>query len=265
MRQQNRSNTPSHQRPRPNAQHLTLNALLLLALCLFSALPALSQTLKFSGYEWEVRSGDRGGPGPNAWSATNVWLDAKGWLHLKISHQNGDWSCAEVTMNQRLGFGTYQFQVMGHLDKFDRNVVLGLFNYPPSEIGPDGTNEIDIEFAHWGRADAPIGNYTVWPAKENVRQTSKTFDFTLKGDSTTQRFIWNSQGILFQSLHGRRDDNRSEFGKWLFQPMESGDRIPQQPLPVHINLWLFQGQAPFDGKEVEIVIQSFKFTPDKGK
>lgn len=32
-------------------------------------------TLQFSGYTWEVRSGE-GGPGPNHWSAQNVWVDA---------------------------------------------------------------------------------------------------------------------------------------------------------------------------------------------
>ena len=53
-----------------------------------------------------------------------------------------------------LGFGRYQFQVIGRIDQLDPNVVLGLFKYPTPDVGPDGTNEIDIEFAQWGRATA---------------------------------------------------------------------------------------------------------------
>ena len=37
--------------------------------------------------------------------------------------------------------------------------------YPTPDVGPDGTHEIDIEFAKWGVPDAKIGNYTVWPVK----------------------------------------------------------------------------------------------------
>jgi len=32
-------------------------------------------------------------------------------------------------------------------------------------------------------------------------------------------------------------------------------------MPVYINLWLFQGKAPSDKKEVEIIIHQFTFTP----
>lgn len=45
--------------------------------------PALvgAEEIRFGGYTWTVRSG-RGGPGPNAWDAKNVWLDAATNLHL---------------------------------------------------------------------------------------------------------------------------------------------------------------------------------------
>lgn len=60
-------------------------------LALLTVTPAYSQrTLQFSGYEWEVRPNEsRGGPGPNRWSAENVWLDAEGKLHLKLTHRDG--------------------------------------------------------------------------------------------------------------------------------------------------------------------------------
>jgi hypothetical protein len=36
-------------------------------------------------------------------------------------------------------------------------------------------------------------------------------------------------------------------------------------MPVHINLWLFQGRPPKDGQEVEVIIRGFKYTPDESE
>src|ERR1051326_8758787 len=134
---------------------------------------ASAKDLEFAGYTWTVRSG-RGGPGPNTWDENNVWLDAAADLHLKISQREGKWSCAEVTLRKRLGFGRYQFQVVSRLDQLDDNVVLGLFNYPTGDLGADATHEIDIEFARWGNDKNPRGNYTVWPVEKSLKQVSRT-------------------------------------------------------------------------------------------
>ena len=219
--------------------------------------------IEFSGYEWTVRDhgSDLSGPVPNLWDASNVWLDENGKLHLRITQAADGWHSAEVTMTQPLGFGRYQFQIDAPIDQLDPNVVLGLFNYPTEEIGPDGTNEIDIEFAHWGDPVAPIGNFTIWPAQAGIEPSSHTFEFQLNGTYTTQRFIWESQQILFQSLHGHTDNNENEFANFLYQPEDPLSLIGQQPEPVHINLWLFKGRAPTDGNEVEVIIHSFTFSP----
>src|SRR5271165_2051374 len=123
------------------------------------------KTLQFSGYEWQVRSVGKGGPGPNQWDPNNVWVDKNGWLHLKITRVQNEWRCAELYTTKRLGFGRYQFQVIGRIDRFDPAVVLGLFNYPTADVGQDGTNEIDIEIAHWGNPKWDNGNFTVYPSK----------------------------------------------------------------------------------------------------
>ena len=231
-----------------------------------AAVPTLAETtLQFSGYEWTVKEGDKLGPGPNHWSAENVWVDKAGALHLKLAQKDGVWNCAEVSTKKRFGFGTYQFQMTGRVDQLDKNVVLGLFNYPTSEVGGDGTNEIDIEFARWGREKLPLGNYTVWPTKAGAHNTTHGFDFTLNGDRTTQRFTWKTDSLLFQSLQGHRNDDKNEFGRWLFQPAMPQETISQQPMPILINLWLFQGKPPSDGKPVEIIIRQFKFTPLESK
>ncbi|KAB8141965.1 glycoside hydrolase family 16 protein [Chloroflexia bacterium SDU3-3] len=232
-------------------------AMLLLASASGAPAQAQARTISFGGYEWQVRA-DTGGPGPNTWSADNVWLDSDGALHLRIDKVNGAWRCAELYTTKRLGFGTYQFQVIGQIDQLDKNVVLGLFNYPTSDVGADTTNEIDIEFARWGNASYPIGNYTVWPQKAGAATAGSTFNFTLNGTYTTHRFTWTSKAVSFASMHGHRDDTQNSFASWT---TPSSFAVGQKPMPVHLNLWLFDGKAPSNGQSVEIVIKSFKYTP----
>lgn len=224
---------------------------------------AQQNTLQFSGYEWQVRpSENNGGPGPNHWDSNNAWVDKEGNLHLKLTQHDGKWYCAEVYTTKEFGFGTYQFWITGRVDKLDRNVVLGLFNYPESKLGGDGTHEMDIEFARWGKETANIGNYTVYPVKASLGQQTRDFPVTLQDNAlTTQRFTWTSTSVFFQSLYGHRNDDTGLFHGWLYQPPESAKRISQGTMPVHINLWLFEGKPPSDGNPVEIVINAFKFTP----
>ena len=223
-------------------------------------------TIAFSGYQWEVRAKSQGGPGPNIWDDANAQVDDKGRLHLKITSDlnpegYAEWRCVELSTLQRMGLGRYQFQVIGRIDRLDRNVVLGLFKYPTPDVGADGTNEIDIEFAQWGRATANNADYVVYPAfGPRVREDNLEFRVALEGDYTTHRFLWESDQVTFQSLYGHRDDDTNEFERWQYKPNEAR-LIPQQPTPVRINLWLFRGMAPFDNAEVEIVISQFAFTP----
>jgi hypothetical protein len=219
-----------------------------------------SKTLFFSGYEWTVRS-NPGGPGPNEWKEENVWVDGNGWLHLKISVQDNMWSCAELYTTRRFGFGKYQFEVIGRIDQLDDNVVLGLFNYPTEDVGPDTTNEMDIEFSRWGDGANPMGNYTVWPTKLGLQPAERTFSFSLNSDTTTHVFHRGERGVLFQSLYGFQSHPASRMARWLYLPKTPGSRISRKPMPVHINLWLFDGLPPKDQQEIEIIIASFRFTP----
>lgn len=228
------------------------------------ATAAHAQTIAFGGQDWYVRSGD-GGPGPNTFAAANVSLDgATGYLHLKITHSGSQWSCAEVFTAARLGFGTYEFRIVGRPDQLDDNVVLGLFDYPTADVGPDTTNEIDIEFATWGGAQAEHGNWTVWPAalQDALTNTTWPYDATLLGNQSTHRFTWLPTGIHFESLNGFSDDQSAPYAEWTFAPPDYAQRIPQHPLPVHMNLWLFKGHTPGDHQDVDIAIAGFRFTPD---
>jgi len=222
---------------------------------------APGKTIRFAGYEWIVKSGIDQGPGPNNWNENNVWVDQGGHLHLKLTRQGDRWYCAEVLSKDRMGFGRYQFWIEGRVDRLDPNVVLGLLNYPTPDVGPDGTNEIDIEFAGWGKPEAPVCNYTVWPARAGLRRANKRFPVELKDEYTSHTFIWNSAGVTFQSLHGLHDDGADQFAGWRYQPQDPASYVPQKAMPVRINLWLFQGQSPRNGQQVEFIVHSFKYTP----
>jgi len=229
------------------------------AILIFGAHVSDARTLTFAGRSWTVRPTGDGSPGPrnypNHWSESNAWVDASGQLHLKISQTEGKWYCAEVFSNDKLGFGRYEWYVIGRVDKLDKNVVLGLFPY----LGPAGRNEIDIEVAARGKANGDRGNFTVWPAKKGPSKNSRRFPFSLHGDYTTHRLIWQRTSVFFQMLHGHRTDNDNEIASWNFTPVHYLDDVPQQAMSTHMNLWLFRGSAPADGQEAEIIVKSFRY------
>ncbi len=237
-----------------------------LALLLLACVSAEAKTVRFADRTWNVRVNGRGGPGPNNWSDSdsNVFVDANGYLHLKITQVKNKWYCAEVFTNERLGFGRYQFQTGSRVDTLDPNVVLGLFNYPTGDVGPDGTNEIDIEYARWGNAAWPNGNFTVWPTKTTLSHTTNSFEFNLTGNDSTHRFLWNSTSVNFKTFNGLvapLDETPTPIASWNYAPTDFADRISISPMPVHLNLWLFNGLAPKNKVPVEIIIKSFTFTP----
>ncbi len=234
------------------------------ALLALTPLPALADpVVEFAGHSWLVRSYG-GGPGPNEWAESNVFVDAQG-LHLTIRNIDGVWTCAEVVMmGDPLGFGTYEFEVTGDLAALDTNAVLGLFNYPGSaEVGPDGTNEIDIEIAQWGDLQNPNRlNWNIYPAIEAGKKGNHALPLSLPAGASTHRFVWSAKTIDYASFEGLASKGQAtSIGAWTYAPKNAARDIPQVPLVVHMNLWLTQGKAPASGEPVEITINDFRFTP----
>jgi len=218
-----------------------------------------AKTLYFSGMTWTVRPNGVGGPGANTWCENNAFVDANGDLHLRITRAKGKWCSAEIVSDMRFAYGTYQFQLKSRVDLLDRNVVLGLFNYPTSDVGADATNEIDIEFARWGDASANMLNYTAWPVQAALGPSGNTFPLALTGNYSTHRFIWQQTFIRYQSTHGHFDDNRYPIADWTFAPADYTSRIAHAAMPVHMNLWLFG--TPSSKQTIEVVVSKFTYTP----
>ena len=216
-----------------------------------------AQTIAWQGYNWTLKSGSGLGPGPNNWNPTNCFVDANGYLHLLITADPGSpngWDCAELYTTNSLGFGTYQWQVESSLDSFDPWVVLGLFPY----LGPDGNNEIDIEYSRWGNATGSNGWWTVYP-DSGTTIGQKIYDFSLTGTYTTSRFTWSSSGIQYWLMGGFQSigTTNNVIENWDYTPTKPSRNIPQTAMPLHINLRLDKGHAPTNGLPVEVIIHSF--------
>jgi hypothetical protein len=216
-----------------------------------------STTVQFSGYTWTIRNTGTAtsGPGPNVFNGSNAWVDANGWLHLKITKNTttGKWNCAEIYSTQKFGYGTYQWQVEGAIGSFDKNIVLGLFNYS----GNDEYDEMDIEFARWGNDAWPNLNYTVWPAAGGQGPWEYSKNFSLNGTYTTHRFTRSPNSVVFKSMGGFYNDDTNLFATATCSSPTSS--ISTLSMPIHMNLWLYDGKAPSNGNEVEVIIHNFKY------
>ena len=241
---------------------MSFSSVLLLSLTARMQLSATPEMIRWQGYEWHVRAAKSQGPGPNDWDRSNVRVDDKGFLHLKITNAGGKWSCAEIWTSAPLGFGTYQCQVEGRIDHLDPNIVFSMFSY----AGPDGTKEIDIEYAKWGNAKEKNSWWTVYPNDTQGKKESHGFNLSLDGAFTTQRYAWSAEGVHYWVLGGHQpiDSVTDKIEEWNHRPSDAKHSITQNKIPLHFNLWLFEGKPPTDGKEVEIVVKTFAFVRAQG-
>ncbi|MFM2282472.1 MAG: hypothetical protein RLZZ444_4703 [Pseudomonadota bacterium] len=232
----------------------------LLTFSLLSA-SAESKQLRFAGYDFTIKEGNGLGPGPNSWAASQVFVDSKGRLHLRFSKKKNRWLAGEVRSVSRLGFGTYEMEFEGDIGGQDKNVVFGFFNYPTADVGPDATNEIDVEFARWSDGRNKPLNYTVWPARLGPRNAHKTFSFPKGVTRSIHRFTWKRDRVFYVSVLLDEDGKALKRYSWLFSPKDYKNRIGSKPMSIFFNLWGFRGQSPSDDKPVEVIINKFTFTP----
>lgn len=239
---------------------------LLSAAATFAGVLALGQaaraaTISWKGHTWNVTGG--GMAGVCQGNAANISVDGSGYLHMKITNNGGTWTAAEIFTTDKIGFGTYQWQIDGPVDKLDKNVVVGLFPYgPEAGMGQSGNNEIDIEYARWGNAAWDNGNWTVWPPT-GTGSDSYTFDFSLNGGTyTTSRFIWSSTKIDFATMSGFEPVGSTNglIKSWTYAPANPTTKITQAAMPLGMNLWCFDN-PPSDGQNVEIIVRDFTFVP----
>jgi beta-glucanase (GH16 family) len=219
-------------------------AIVMTALCM--APLAGANQINWAGTQWQVRSGGGTPCATGLWSEKGVWVDQHGWLHLKITRlPSGEFACAEIISVERFGYGEYTVEVEGPIGSIDKNVVLGIFMYPPRDVGPDGTNEIDVEIARWGRPDAPQVNYTAWYRSHKGARHMAT---GVPDDLANAFFhiIWQPEKIRwYSSIPGT-------------EPVTLENDLANQPQHFIINLWLLNGFDRTTQQETGFVIKSWK-------
>jgi len=236
----------------------------LLALC---TIPQVSQAnppdLGMAKLLWHIRH-QTNSPDANNYDSRDVWTDSDGNLHLKIAYREGHWTSAEMFTDARLGFGTYQFQVQGAPDQLNDWVVLSFSSEPTADIGPDLTNEIDVDFTTWGGSQSFHGNWTVWPTSQGPAPATHTYDTSSAGTTSTHRFVWKEDHIAFQAMNGLHDadDANGLFESWTYAPSNPKNRIPQNATPLHVKLWMYEGVPPANGNSVEVVLKAFTYIED---
>jgi len=218
--------------------------------------------LSFSGESWWVKtSSERVGPGPNYFSdsTNNVWVDALGRLHLRITQDAGRWYCAEVVSARTFGFGWYRFVIESRLDNLDTNIVLGLFTW--SDDPAWAHREIDFErlcMDTTGRIDGNNFQFVVqpWEMPGHVVR----FKVPPQATSSVHTFCWEPGAVRFRSRVGGLaplSATTNVLDTWVYTLVtpQSGDEN------VRINLWLYDGMPPGNGHEAEVIVSRFDFSP----
>jgi hypothetical protein len=210
------------------------------------------KTLNFSGYEWAISSGSIYRAGSrNDFDPANVWTDASGALHLRISGSPGKWTAAEVKLTRSLGYGTYRFKVrdVSHLEP---SAVLTLVSW--DGVGTEqNRRELDIELSLWGYLNNDNAHYVVQP----YYVPTNIVRFRVPAGVFTHAFHWEPGQATFSTVAGSGNAETSLLKQHVFTsgiPTAGNDSV-------RISLYVFdKGQVPLK-RENEVVIEKFEYLP----
>jgi hypothetical protein len=208
--------------------------------------------LHFSGYDWEVRQipSDSGGI-MHINSASNVWTDPKGQLHLRIARSGGQWTCAEIGLTRSLGYGTYTFH-FGKLPVLEPASVLGMFTWDEPE-GGQSHREMDIELSQWGDPMIKKAQFVIQP----YFVAANVFRFDSTSAPTTYSFRWEPGSVTFRAVQPTGEGHGRALAEHVFTsgvPSPAGETV-------HINLYTYGKSRTQQQQEVEVVMEKFEFLP----
>jgi hypothetical protein len=218
--------------------------------------PQLAPTgsLKFSGYDWRVRTieSDKGGIN-NFYDPENAWTDASGALHMQIKKKSGSWSCAEIFLNRSLGYGTYSVTVRdtSHLEPA---ALFSMFTFDDSD-SEQHFREMDVEVG--GRRDAANKNnarYVIQP----LYILGNLFGFAAPPGTLTYVLHWQSGHATFKTFRERSAGARTQ----LISEHEftSGIPTPGKAIPRLIFYVVASDKNPMQ-KPSEVVVEKFEYLP----
>jgi hypothetical protein len=213
---------------------------------------APTKPLRFSGYDWKVRTiaSDRGGVN-NPYDPDNVWTDKSGALHLRIAKKSDRWNCAELNLNRSLGYGTYRFVVRDSSLR-EPAAVFSMFTWDDSDV-EQSHREFGVELTRWGDPQNKNAQFTVQPyyVPANVSR------FVVASGRITYAVRWQPGNLSFRAVQGTGTAGQRVLAEHSFT---SGIPTPGNE-SVHMNLYIFgNSQVPIK-EQTEVVIEKFEYLP----
>jgi hypothetical protein len=215
---------------------------------------APTKLLKFSGYDWNVRTiaGDRGGLN-NLYSADNAWVDASGALHLLMKKRSGRWSCAELELSRSLGYGTYIW-VVRDVTHLEPAAVLSLNTFDDWG-GDEHFRELDVEMSRWGDpANKNNAQYGVQP----FYIPGNLAPFTVPSGTLTHVMQWESGRASFKTFRG--SSNRPGAPLVYEHTFTAGVPNPGQEKALFM-LYVIESHKYPPQNENEVVVERFEYLP----
>ena len=214
---------------------------------------APTKPLKFSGYDWDVRTiaSDRGGTN-NLYDPDNAWTDSSGALHLEIRRKVGRWSCAEVVLNRSLGYGTYvaTLRDISHLEP----AAVFSMNTFDDWGGDQHYREMDVEISRWGDpANKNNAQYGVQP----FYLPGNVFAFKAPSGPLTHSMRWESGRVSFKTAGGTGNIDGPLFAQHDFT---WGIPTPGQEKVQLFFYVVTSDKSPLQ-KGGEIVVEKFEYLP----
>lgn len=211
-------------------------------------------SLKFSGYDWDVRttSSDKGGTN-NLYAPENAWTDAKGALHLQINKKDGQWTCAEIFLKRSLGYGTYSVTVRdaSHLEPA---AVFSMFTFDDWDAA-DHYREMDIEVSRWGDvATKNNGQYAIQP----FYSPGNLYPFAAPAGLLTHSIRWESGRAVFKTFQRKS----AGAGAPVVREHEFTSGVPlPEDTKVRLILYVVASDKSPMKRPTEVVIEKFEYLP----
>jgi len=219
-------------------------------------MPQMAPTgsLKFSGYDWSVRTipGNKGGM-DNLFDPENAWTDTSGTLHMQIKKKFDRWSCAEIYLTRSLGYGTYSVTVRD-TSNIDPAAVFTMYTFEDS-AGEQHYREMDLEVSRWGNpTNKSNAQYVIQP----FYVPGNVIPFAAPSGTLTYVLRWESGHATFKTFRGRS----AGVGAQLVSEHEfmSGIPDPGKAIPRLIFYAVASNNHPMQ-KPSEVVVEKFEYLP----
>lgn len=204
--------------------------------------------LHFSGYQWAVRKTP-----PRlrtVYDEANASVDRDGYLRLRISRKENEWTAAQVELTRSLGYGSYRF-VVRDVARFEPGVVLAISTL--DDAGP--YHEMNIEISRWGEPAGKNAQYVIQP----YYIPANVVRFFAPPGRLAYSVVWEPGRVAFTTVRDS-EPGRNTPVKGAAHTFTSG--IPSAGRDkIRLNLYPFYTQRNPLQHEVEVVIEKFEFLP----